>query len=170
MSSLVLMAGISGSGKSTFAKSICTENDIYISRDEIRFSMLKDEDDYFSKENEVMKEFIKEINAGIAANKRLVIADATHLTPKSRRKILENITDKPDNIYVIYMDVSLEVALERNSKRKGRACVPESQIRNMNDSFVFPTADEGIDTVFSVDKNGIIIIDRIVNYTKKGDR
>ena len=53
---LYLMMGVAGSGKSTYAKNILKDGDIYISRDEIRYSLLTEEDDYFAKENEVIKE------------------------------------------------------------------------------------------------------------------
>ena len=47
---LVLMCGAPGSGKTTIAKKLMCNNDLYISRDEIRYSMISDEDEYFSKE------------------------------------------------------------------------------------------------------------------------
>lgn len=54
---LYVMIGIPGSGKSTWAKANKKEKDIYVSRDEVRFSLLQDGDEYFSKEKEVLKEF-----------------------------------------------------------------------------------------------------------------
>ena len=48
---LVLMCGAPGSGKTTIAKKLMCNNDLYISRDEIRYSMISDEDEYFSKEH-----------------------------------------------------------------------------------------------------------------------
>ena len=50
MSKLYLMAEAPGSGKTYWATHHLTENDKYISRDEIRFSMLEDKDDYFARE------------------------------------------------------------------------------------------------------------------------
>ena len=59
------MVGIPGSGKSTWAKARCKNNPhaAYISRDEIRFSLLKDEEEYFAKENGA--DFTEPITAGI---------------------------------------------------------------------------------------------------------
>ena len=62
---LYLMIGVPGSGKSTYAKNILKYGDIYISRDEIRYSLLTEEDDYFAKENEVIKTFIDNIDKSL---------------------------------------------------------------------------------------------------------
>ena len=69
MSKLYVACGIPGSGKSTYlanyVKSHYTNklSNMYkiVSRDAIRFSLLKEGDDYFSCEREVFNTFIKEI-------------------------------------------------------------------------------------------------------------
>ena len=62
MSKLFLMMGAPGSGKSYWAQHHIQPTDKYISRDEIRFSMLQENDDYFDKEGEVFNKFIQTIN------------------------------------------------------------------------------------------------------------
>ena len=63
MATLYILCGPSGCGKSTWSHQyIAFEdalgNDIrYVSRDEIRFSIIKEEEDYFSHEKEVFKTF-----------------------------------------------------------------------------------------------------------------
>ena len=59
---LWIMVGIPGSGKSYFAKNILMTDDSwqYISRDEVRFSMVKENEPYFSKEYNVFEILIKE--------------------------------------------------------------------------------------------------------------
>lgn len=84
---------------------------------------------------------------------RYVVADATHLNVGSRAKLLKNLHNKPDNIYVIYIAVPLEVALERNAQRSGRALVPETSIRNMFQAISLPKKEEGIDMVLWLDEN-----------------
>ena len=83
---LYIMCGIPGSGKSTYAKTYLT-NTLYVSRDEIRFKLVKEDEDYFSKENEVFDTFIAKINEGLRQSLD-VVADATHLNSKSRLKLL----------------------------------------------------------------------------------
>ena len=58
-----------------------------------------------------------------------------------------------ENVYVLYIAVPLEVALERNAQRSGRALVPETSIRNMFQSISLPRKEEGIDVVLQLDEN-----------------
>lgn len=153
MASLVLMMGVPGSGKTTYAKKFIGENDIYVSRDEIRFELVAEDEPYFSKEDEVLKTFISKVDEGITKAKRYVVADATHLNAGSRAKLLKNLHNKPDNVYVLYVAVPLEVALERNAQRSGRALVPETSIKNMFQSLSLPKKEEGIDVVLLLDEN-----------------
>lgn len=154
MASLVLMMGVPGSGKTTYAKKFIGENDIYVSRDEIRFSLVAEDEPYFSKEDEVLQTFIRTINDALPIAQRYVVADATHLNMGSRAKILKNLHNKPDAIYVIYMAVSLQTALERNAQREGRALVPESSIKNMYKSITLPRKEEGIKMTLWLNEDG----------------
>lgn len=154
MASLVLMMGVPGSGKTTYAKKFIGENDIYVSRDEIRFSLVAEDEPYFSKEDEVLQTFIRTINDALPIAKRYVVADATHLNMGSRAKILKNLHNKPDAIYVIYMAVSLKTALERNAQREGRALVPETSIKNMYQSITLPRKEEGIKMTLWLNEDG----------------
>ena len=150
---LYLMVGAPGSGKSTYAKKILKYGDIYISRDEIRYSLLTDEDNYFAKENEVIKLFIQTIDEALVNKKHCgdVYADATHLSPKSRAQVLNQLKNK-DKVSAIYLDIPLNVILERNAQRKGRALVPESAVRRMYNSIILPTKIEGINRLIIIDE------------------
>lgn len=151
---LYLMMGVPGSGKSTYAKHILKYGDIYISRDEIRYSLLTDEDDYFAKENKVIKIFIENIDKALELEEHCgdVYADATHLSPKSRAQVLNQLKNK-DKVSVIYLDIPLNVILERNAQRTGRALVPENVVRRMYNSIQLPTRAEGIEKLIIIDEN-----------------
>ena len=151
---LYLMMGVSGSGKSTYVKNILKDGDIYISRDEIRYSLLAEEDDYFEKENEVIKTFIDNIDKSLVNEEYCgdVYADATHLSPKSRAQVLNKLKNK-DKVSVIYLDIPLNLILERNAQRKGRALVPENVVRRMYNSIILPTKAEGIEKLIIIDEN-----------------
>ena len=151
---LYLMMGVPGSGKSTYAKNILKYGDIYVSRDEIRYSLLTDEDDYFAKENEVIKTFIESIDKSLVMEEHCgdVFADATHLSPKGRAQVLKQLKNK-DRVSVIYLDIPLNVILERNAKRTGRALVPEDVVRRMYNSIQLPTRAEGIESIYFINEN-----------------
>ena len=133
--------GIPGSGKSTWLSTHIGNNDTYVSRDEIRFSLLSDDEDYFSHETEVFDKFVSEIEEKLNSGKR-VFADATHLNWASRRKLLERIHDKDNiNIEAYCFVTSLGTCLDRNEKRSGRAFVPRGVIRRMNAQMTDPAHD-----------------------------
>ena len=96
MRKLFIMCGIPGSGKSTFLNRITKPTSLVISRDKIRFGLLKDTDEYFSKEKEVYNEFIKQINAAIADNKDFYV-DQTSLNAAARNKLFNQLIKKPEN-------------------------------------------------------------------------
>lgn len=143
--SLFLMCGTPGSGKSTWIKSQ-TENMKYpyaiVSRDAIRFSMVNEDEEYFSKEDAVFEEFIKQIRSALAICD-VVFADATHLTEKSRNKTLDRLNLKDVDVYPVNFDLPESVCLDQNENRKGtRAYVPRSAIRRMHTQYVAPTDGE----------------------------
>lgn len=136
MSKLLLMCGIPGSGKSTWAKEFIANNDaMLISRDSIRFALLKEGEDYFSHEKEVTECFYNMVHKALEAKVYdYVIADATHNTIRSRTDSLKGIephTIEGVEIIPVYFDVPVEVCKERNAQREGRARVPDEVIERM---------------------------------------
>lgn len=154
---LYLLMGAPGSGKSTWIKNHLSLTDKYVSRDEIRFSMVSETEDYFSKEKEVFKEYVKRINEGLQNYD--VFADATHLNAASRNKLLRAITTKVDTIEIIWIKTPLDMAIERNERRKGtRAYVPVEVIRRMYNQIEKPEFEEGFDKIYIVEPNKAIQI------------
>lgn len=142
---LYILCGVPGCGKSTWAWNFIKndEGTLWVSRDEIRYSIIKDEEDYFSHEKEVSRKFVGTIQASLVDGFD-TIADATHLNEFSRRKLTQSIdmlfTDY--EIKYVVFNVDLKTCLERNAQREGRAVVPENVIRNMYRDFRPPTLDE----------------------------
>lgn len=136
MRKLFLMCGPAGAGKSTFVSKMFEANDIHVSRDAIRFSMLKDGDDYNKYAKEEFKEFIRQLNEALASGVGNVYADATHLTEKARNKVLDRL-DIPEGVEIVPVNflVSEDICLAHNALRSGRAFVPEFVIRNMCEIF-----------------------------------
>lgn len=149
-SKLYLMMGIPGSGKSTYLATRFSQPPIVISRDAIRFSMVSEEEEYFSKENAVYAEFINQIKEGLKFNQN-VYADATHLNETSRAKTLRSLGEslKDVEVNVIWVRVPVEVAIQQNENRKGtRSYVPKSVIRRMHSQVTPPTKEEGFDHIY----------------------
>ena len=141
---LYILCGPSGCGKTFWAHNFMKDNDIrYVSRDEIRYSIVKEEEDYFSHEKEVFKKFSETIRQTLVDGFD-VIADATHLNEFSRRKLTQAIDmyNVEYNIVYVIFNVDIDTCLARNSVREGRANVPETIIRNMYREFRAPVLDE----------------------------
>ena len=149
MADLYMLCGIPGSGKSTWVKKHLDKFDKYVSRDEIRFSMVAEDEEYFSKETEVFKEYCLQITENLNKGYN-VFADATHINKGSRKKLLDNISGF-DNVFCIVIQNPLETTLKRNENRIGtRRYVPKSVIRRMHYQFEFPTHKEGFKTIYRV--------------------
>ena len=157
MNYLIMFCGIPGSGKSTearrmagslAARGITVE---YISRDELRFSMISNESEYFSKEKEVFNKFVEKMNNSLNKNDCTII-DATHISKASRAKILRRVED-PTNVrlLVLYLTTPLDVCMRQNDLRTGRERVPQEVIEGMAEQFEEPTEKEfvgfGFDTI-----------------------
>lgn len=159
MNNLYVLCGIPGCGKSTWVKNRMAENTsstdpkwAYVSRDEVRFSMITEEDDYFSKEKQVFEEFVNRICGNLSdAWTQNVIADATHLNEISRDKLINAIRSKrpnlPLHITMVYFDIPLEVCKFRNDKREGRAHVPDEVMNKMYVQLEFPKLRKGLEAI-----------------------
>lgn len=157
MNYLIMFCGVPGSGKSTEARrmagSLAARNLAveHISRDELRFSMISNESEYFSKEKEVFSKFVEKMNNSLNKNDCTII-DATHISKVSRAKILRRVED-PANVrlLVLYLTTPLDVCVRQNDLRTGRERVPHEVIEKMVEQFEDPTEKEfakfGFDSV-----------------------
>ena len=146
---LWLMCGVPGSGKTWFAKNKLMKGSDweYISRDEVRMAIVKDDEKYFSHEKEVFQEFVARIALWMRSNYD-VIADATHLNFPSRRKLVnalanqEGLTKDDYEIIFVVMDTALATCVARDAKRTGRQHVTEKVINDFWNNFRIPTPHE----------------------------
>lgn len=146
------MVGPSGAGKSTWIqnhKSSFEGKVAVVSRDAIRFSLVSEDEDYFSKEKEVFREFINQIRKSLK-NNDVTIVDATHITIGSRTKLFRALNGSLNNIKIIAIVInpSLNKCLEYNENRTGRSFVPRNQIKRMWYQFITPTIEEGFDEIW----------------------
>ena len=138
---LYISCGVPGSGKSTFLKTHKGKDEKIISRDEIRFSLLKEGEEYFSHEDEVFETFITKITESINSGFN-TYADATHLNHRGRAKLTDALLEagcQPRDVQAILFDVPIAICFERNEKRKGtKAYVPRGVIRRMYNQLEIP--------------------------------
>lgn len=155
---LFVMSGPSGCGKSSWIqKQIAEHGGNWISRDLIRLSLVEENESYFSHEDQVLREFYKEINNKLTSQyyHSDVYVDATHLTPKARKELFRNIhLEAASEIIGVSFEIPTDVAVQRNKNRVGRANVPMTVIRDMNGRFLPPILEEGYDMIIHINENG----------------
>lgn len=140
-----LMSGPPGCGKSTYIQEkLKTEPGVWCSRDKVRFSLIEEGNEYFSREDEVFQTWINQINDAIADKKGPadIYVDATHLTEKARNKTLNLLNLNKVDIMVVCFDVPVSTCLKRNAKREGLAKVPGNVIKSMCRAYRIPTYKE----------------------------
>lgn len=151
---LFMLCGPSGIGKSYLRE----KEDLkpYVSRDEIRFSILRENDEYFSKETLVRNTYVHTL-AWYLANGVNVFADSTNLNPVKRHALMLDIRQaykmmrhkgkrKPIKLVTIdcvpqdikTLDELFAVCKENNAKRTGRSLVPENDLLAMCKVYVRP--------------------------------
>lgn len=152
------MAGPPGCGKSTWVRTNLTVGSEWISRDNVRFAIIKDDEDYFAHEDEVFDTFINYINQTLEnPNIDQIFIDATHLSRRSRRKTTSRIRmANVEELNCICFTTPKAVCHARNNLREGRSKVPTSAIDNMFNAYSLPTKDEGFTHIYNVNENGII--------------
>ena len=114
--------------------------------------MVREDEPYFEHEDEVFNAWIAQICDALS-NPLVedIYVDATHLNDRSREKTLSRLPKvNIDKIVNVVFDVPIEVCLERNQQRTGRAIVPDGVIQNMAKSFKLPKKY----SVMIIDKDG----------------
>lgn len=125
MNKLILVQGISGSGKTTYAKQWVEEDPIHrvrLNYDDIRFMLGK----YWVPEREPLMQFIFKgaLQGAIDGGYDIIIDNMSNLNPKHIQEyqdlICNHNLEHKDNQYEIefkLIDTPLEVCIERDSKR-----------------------------------------------------
>lgn len=151
MPECVFLCGIPCSGKSTYVNklkkipywenAVVLSTDAYIEKQAQRMGMT-----YNQIFDDVIDNATRELElAFIEAKDRgeNLIWDQTNLTVKTRKKKLSKLP----SFYargVIYFEISLEEALERNKNREGKF-IPESILKRMYHQLEVPTLEEDFD-------------------------
>jgi predicted kinase len=153
MAELVMLSGIPTSGKSTYVKrllkipywsnAVVLSTDDYIEKEAQRLNLTYNEifDDVISDATREL-----ELQLNMAKDKgKDIIFDQTNLTVKTRKKKLAKIPSYYRRT-IVYFQISLEEALERNKHREGKF-IPESILKRMHHQFEIPTSQEDFDYI-----------------------
>ena len=146
-----MLVGIPCSGKSTYVEKLKTipywSNSVILSTDNYIENVAQEHNTTY---NEIFEDCISEATRQLelafimAKDKgKNLIWDQTNLTVKTRKKKLSKLP----SFYargVIYFEISLEEALERNKNREGKF-IPESILKRMYHQLEVPTLDEDFD-------------------------
>lgn len=149
---IYMMVGAAGAGKSTYIKNHFPDA-FDVSRDVARFDTMAkyNTDNYFAHEKEAFDTYISRINNAIECGWRFIVLDATHLTPKARKRVLKRINIPKDaKLYAVVVRPTLEKHIKQNAQRTGNAFVPVDAIVKQYNSYIEPTHEEGFDDVFLV--------------------
>lgn len=151
MSTLYIMVGAPGSGKTVFASKLAEARSIdHISSDAIRLEMTGDEMDQ-TMNPQIFAEMHRRVK-NLLDDGKDVIADATNTYRWARDKFV-NLALPDHRVVFLVMSTSFEECVKRNGLRD--RCVPEHAIERMYYSASIPTQDQGGLVVFIKDSTKI---------------
>ena len=137
------MCGVPASGKSTIAKklSICLNNAPIVSMDDIRERLFGTRK--CQKQGDLVYNLAVNRVIRLFRDCDIVIFDATNRSAKARKQVIQDIQTYADfDIYCIFMNTPLDVALDRNINRDESMQVPPAVIRRMYKTLQPPTNEE----------------------------
>lgn len=146
MAKLIMLIGIPGSGKTTYSKGLSEEyNANVISSDVVRQTYVGiDEKEVFPT---VYRLCIEELK-----NNRNVILDATHITPKVRKRSFDSL-DRYEVEYekvAVYVDTPVEVCIKRveiRNKNPKELFLPLEVIESYGKNIIPPSQEEGFNEI-----------------------
>ncbi len=141
---LIMLCGLPGSGKSTYAKSLQNEYVIH-SSDDLREEMFGDVNENSADSNrklfeELHKRIIRDLQSG-----KSVVYDATNINRRKRISFLKEIENISCIKKCVLFATPYSVCLGRNDFRRRK--VPEDVIKRMHMSFQPPHKSEGWDEI-----------------------
>lgn len=137
---IYVLCGIPASGKTTLANQLAEQHGYKVhSYDEAY------RDD--ASDSEIEAKWFCDIRADLLSGNS-VVCDCRCLDSYTRKWILQQFADIPCEKVLLFKVVPLEICLERNARRKGKAKLSEEHIRRCLMSLEPPTKEEGWDEIY----------------------
>lgn len=132
MAKLLMLKGLPGSGKSTFARELATQGYVRVNKDDLR-AMLND--GKWSKQNEKFVLLVRDaIIVHALEQGKSVVVDDTNFAPKHREVLSALAKSYGATFEIKFFDLPLEECIKRDLKRENS--VGEKVIRQMYDQFL----------------------------------
>lgn len=130
MGKMIVLIGLPGSGKSTYARKQMEENGnvMRVNRDEIRSMLFKN---WKGKKEQVVSEIEKAAIISAVSNQYDIIIDDTNVSPNTRRRWKSLSVELGVAHVEIPIQATIEECIDRDSKRVGRNHVGQAVIENM---------------------------------------
>jgi predicted kinase len=128
------MAGLQGSGKSTWVREHLAGTHAVVSKDHWPNGRRRE-----ARQLRVV--------AGLLAEGRSVVVDNTNPTPADRAPLIDAARASGLPVRAVWIDTPLATCVARNDAREGRARVPPAGLYGTAGRFVPPSLDEGFDRV-----------------------
>lgn len=134
---ILMLKGLPGSGKSTYAKELQAQGWARVNKDDIRKDFFpdythKDEKDVVYIED---SEIIAELREG-----NNVVVDDTNFAPKHQKRLEKIAREHDADFEVLFIDTPLEECIKRNRKRA--KVVPMEAILSMHRKYIAPYKNE----------------------------
>jgi predicted kinase len=147
---LILLVGIPGSGKSTLARILEDRGFLILSSDAIRMELTGSESHMDELDADVFRILHDRVKRSLSEH-RDVIVDATNARKDWRRPLLQIAESMGAMKVAIVVDVSLEVALQRNRSRDRVVSDPVMREYAFYLGAEAPSEEEGFASVHRVD-------------------
>lgn len=163
---LYIMIGLSGSGKSTVAEKISEQTGATIvSSDRLRLELYGDEND--QAHNDKVFAAFRNKTKHLLRNGESIIADATHLTVKTRKALLDIAKRIDCHKEAVVLATAGNLCICNDSRRE--RTVGSSVIRQQMSRFQIPCYEEGFDGISIVYDRNHPYLDSIVTIAERMD-